>query len=60
MEEINAHRILIGRSEMKISLERPTLRWEDNIKLSLKKGCHELDLIHLAMYTYNDGIFYIR
>jgi hypothetical protein len=31
------HRVLVGKPERKISLRRPRLRWEDNIKTDLQK-----------------------
>ena len=31
----NAYRVLVGKPESKISLERPRHRWEDNIKIDL-------------------------
>jgi hypothetical protein len=31
------HRVLVGRSERKRPLERPRLRWEDNITLDLRE-----------------------
>jgi hypothetical protein len=33
-----AHRVLVGKSEGKISLGRPRRRWEDNIKMDLQEG----------------------
>ncbi|KAJ4429855.1 hypothetical protein ANN_22059 [Periplaneta americana] len=36
-ESTNAYRVLVGRPERKISLERPRLRWEDNIKMDLRE-----------------------
>jgi hypothetical protein len=36
-EKRNAYRILIGRPEGKRPLSRPRLRWEDNIKMNLKR-----------------------
>jgi hypothetical protein len=34
-EEEGVHRVLVGRPEGKRPLERPRLRWENNIKLDL-------------------------
>jgi hypothetical protein len=34
-EKRNAYRILVGSSEGKIPLPRPTCRWEDNIEMDL-------------------------
>jgi hypothetical protein len=31
----HAYRVLVGKPERKRSLERPRLRWEDNIKIDL-------------------------
>ncbi|KAJ4426497.1 hypothetical protein ANN_27311 [Periplaneta americana] len=36
-ESINAYRVLVGRLEGKRPLERPRLRWEDNIKMDLRR-----------------------
>jgi len=33
----NAYKILVGKPEGKRPLERPSLRWEDNIKMYLRK-----------------------
>jgi hypothetical protein len=42
-------RVLVGKSEGKRSLERPRIRWEDNIKMDLQEvGCGGMDLIELA------------
>ena len=36
----NAYRVLEGKPEGKRPLERPSRRWEDNIKMDLRKvGC---------------------
>jgi hypothetical protein len=44
-----AYKILLGRPEGKISLERPMCRWEYNIKMHLGEiGCEHLDWVHLA------------
>ncbi|KAJ4441770.1 hypothetical protein ANN_11628 [Periplaneta americana] len=48
-ESRNAYRVLVGRPEEKIPLERPRRRWEDNIKLDLKEmGYDDGDWINLA------------
>jgi hypothetical protein len=42
----NAYRILVGEPEGKRWLERPRRRWEDNIKMDLKRdrmGWYGLD-----------------
>jgi hypothetical protein len=36
-EERSVHRVLVGKPEEKRSLERPTRRWEDNIKMYLQE-----------------------
>jgi hypothetical protein len=41
--------VLVGRSEGKRPLERPTRRWEDNTKLDLREiGIDGANLIQLA------------
>jgi hypothetical protein len=38
MEEISdAYRVLVGKPEINRPLERPSSRWEDNIKIDLKE-----------------------
>jgi hypothetical protein len=37
-EKRDAYRILVGRPEGRQPLERPTCRWEDNIKMNLQVG----------------------
>jgi K+-sensing histidine kinase KdpD len=45
----NAHKILLGKSEKKRSLERFRHRWEDNIIMDLKDiGWEDVDCFHLA------------
>jgi hypothetical protein len=45
MEKVrNAYRILFGKTERRIQLERPWYRWEDNIKMGFK----EIQLICVA------------
>jgi hypothetical protein len=34
---MNAYRILVGKPEVKISLQRPRHVWEDNIKMNLRE-----------------------
>ena len=34
-EDIEVHRVLVGKPEGKRPLERPRRRWEDNIKMDL-------------------------
>jgi hypothetical protein len=50
MEEMrNAYKILVGKPERKRILGRPKHRWEDNIRMDLKKtGREGVDWIHLA------------
>jgi hypothetical protein len=33
----NSYTVLVGKTEMKVSLRRHKCRWEDNIKMDLKK-----------------------
>jgi hypothetical protein len=43
------YRVLVGKSEGKRSLGRPTCRWEDNIKMDLQEvGCGGMDWIEVA------------
>jgi hypothetical protein len=45
----NVYRVLVGKSEGKRPLERPRRRWEDGIKMDLRKigwGC--VEWIYLA------------
>ena len=45
----NAYRVLVGKPEGKRPLGRPRRRWEDNIKMDLRKvGCYLGDWIDLA------------
>jgi hypothetical protein len=44
-----AYNILVGRPEGRRPLGRPRHRWEDNIKMDLRKiGFGDVDWIHLA------------
>jgi hypothetical protein len=46
------YRVLVGRPEGKRPLERPTSRWEDNIKLDLREtGIDGANWIRLAQDT---------
>ena len=48
-ERRGVYRVLVGKPEGKKPLCRPSLRWEDNIKLDLQKvGCGGMDWIDLA------------
>ena len=43
------HRVLVGKPEGRRSLERPSRRWEDNIKMDVQEvGCGDMDWIELA------------
>jgi hypothetical protein len=45
----SAYKILVGKPEGKRPLGRPKRRWEDNIKMNLRKiNFEDVDLIHLA------------
>ena len=45
----NAHRVLVGKPEGKRPLRMPIRRWEDNIKMDLRKvGCDPGDWIAIA------------
>ncbi|KAJ4441752.1 hypothetical protein ANN_11610 [Periplaneta americana] len=56
----NAYRLLVGRREGRKSLEIPRRRWEDNIKMDLRKvGCDARDWINLAQKrTHGELIMY--
>jgi hypothetical protein len=48
-EKKNAYRILVGKPEGMRPLERPRSRWEDNIRIYLRKiGWGGMDWIDLA------------
>jgi len=48
-ERRGVYRVLVGKPERKRPLERPRLRWEDNIKMDLQEvGCGVLDWNDLA------------
>ena len=45
----NAYRVLVGKPEGKRPLGRPRRRWDDNIKMDLRKvGCDPGEWISLA------------
>jgi hypothetical protein len=45
------YRVLVGKPEGKGPLGRPTLRWEDNIRMDLQEvGYGGMDWIELAQY----------
>ena len=49
MERRGAYRVLVGKSEGRRPLGRPTHRWEDNIKMGLHEvGWGGMDWIDLA------------
>jgi len=43
-EKRGGYRVLLGKSEGKRPLGRPTRKWEDNIKLSEMVGMDSIDL----------------
>jgi hypothetical protein len=48
-EEMNAHRILVGKPEGKRPLGRPKRRWVDNIKMDLREiGWDGVDWMYMA------------
>jgi hypothetical protein len=48
-KDVNAYKIFNGKSEQKKPLRRPKRRWEDNIKMNLRKTEWEVvKWIHLA------------
>jgi hypothetical protein len=48
-EKTNAYKILVGMPERWRPLRRPRRKWEDNIKMDLRKtGLKVLGWIHLA------------
>jgi hypothetical protein len=50
-EKRNAYRVLVGKPEGKGTLRTPRRRWEDNIKMDLRKiRWDDMDLIYLAEY----------
>jgi hypothetical protein len=45
----NVYNIFVGKPERKRPLERPTRRWEDNIKMDVAEmGWEGVDWVHLA------------
>jgi hypothetical protein len=45
----NVYRVLAGKPEGKIPLERPSRRWEDGIKMDIREiGWGGVEWIHLA------------
>jgi hypothetical protein len=52
-EERNMYKVLMGKPEGKRPLERPRHRWEDGIRMDLRKiGWGSLDWIQLAQDRY--------
>jgi len=48
-EERGVYRVLVGKPEGRIPLERPRHRWVDNIRMDLQElGCGYMDWIGLA------------
>jgi hypothetical protein len=48
-EERNVYRVLVGKPERKRPLGRPRRRWEDGIRMDLRKiGCGGIEWMHLA------------
>jgi hypothetical protein len=47
-EKRGAYRILAGRPEERLPLERPRRRWKDNIKIDLQEVGWGMDWIELA------------
>jgi len=48
-EERGVYRVLVGKSEGKRPLGRPSRRWVDNIRMDLQEmGCEYMDWIGLA------------
>jgi len=49
VEEGVVYRVLVGKPEGRRSLERPRLRWGENIKMDLQEvGCGYMDRIGLS------------
>jgi hypothetical protein len=46
-ERRGAYKIWVGRPEGKRPLERPRLRWEDNIKMDIQEKLNYIDLVYL-------------
>jgi hypothetical protein len=48
-ERKDAYRVLVGKPDRRILLERPRYRWEDNIKIDLREvGWRSMDWTDLA------------
>jgi hypothetical protein len=49
IEKRNAYKILVRKPEMKIQLQRPRHRWQDNIRMDIREiGWEVLDLMHMS------------
>jgi hypothetical protein len=49
VEMTNAYNILVGKPEGKRPFGRPRCRWEDNVRMDIRKtGWQNMDWIHLA------------
>jgi hypothetical protein len=60
-ERRGAYRALVGKPEGKRPLGRLRRRWEDNIKMDLRKvGCGGADWIDLAQVGTGGGLLCIR
>ena len=48
-QEMGVYRVLVGKPEVRRSMERPRSRWVDNIRMDLQEvGCGYMDWIGLA------------
>jgi hypothetical protein len=54
-EKRGAYKILVGRSEGRLTLGRPRRRWEDNIKMDLEVG-GGMDWIDMAQDRTGGGL----
>ena len=65
-ERRGVYGFLMGKSEGKRPLGRPTRKWEDNIKLDVQKvGCEGMDWIELAQHrdrwrAFVNGVMNLR
>jgi hypothetical protein len=49
MKKRNAHKVLVGKPEVKRVLRRPRCKWDNNIKIHFRKmECYSKEWIHLA------------
>ena len=50
-------RVLVGRSDVKIPLGRPTRKWEDDMKMGLQEeGWGSVNWVHLSQDRDNGGL----